>query len=222
MAENKINTLPFEQLKNEPDLLSVLKLLEDRIAYNTINCVRVGIIKEYFPETRTAKVAIANKILLEQYPDGSQSTKDYAPIYAKVWFFGWGDIGITCPIKEGQEGILLFSDREIESWYINGGINPLAYARAHSITDAIFICGLTSTPNLTPTLQNCLNLFYGTKSLRIDEKGITIDGDLIVNGDIKATKDIKAEGDIVAGGISLKKHLHGNGNEGQDTTVPKG
>ena len=65
-------------------------------------------------------------------------------------------------------------------------------------------------------LQNCLNLFYGTKNLRIDDNGITINGDLVVNGNITAT------GDIVAGGISLKNHLHGNGNQGQDTTAPKG
>lgn len=210
------NVLKFEQLKNKPDLLMVLKLLEERIAYSTINCVRVGIVEEYYPETRTAKIQIANKILLSQNRDGSQVTSNYAPIYAKVWFFGWGDKGITNPILKGQEGILLFCDRELESWYINGGINPLTYKRAHDITDGIFICGLTSSPNMSTTAQNCLNLFYGTKSLQISESGITINGDLTVNGNITAT------GDIVAGGISLKNHVHGNGNEGQDTTAPKG
>ena len=214
--QNKINTLPFEQLKNRVDLLTILKLFEEKISFNTLNCIRVGIVDEYNPDTRIAKILIANKMLIGQNADGSQVTQNYAPIYAKVWFFGWGDVGMTHPIKKGQEGILLFSDRELESWYINGGINPLGEIRAHSLSDSIFITGLTSTPNMTATLQNCLNLFYGTKSLRIDENGITINGDLVVNGNITAT------GDIVAGGISLKNHLHGNGNQGQDTTAPKG
>ena len=214
--QNKINTLPFEQLKNRVDLLTILKLFEEKISFNTLNCIRVGIVDEYNPETRIAKILIANKMLIGQNEDGSQVTQSYAPIYSKVWFFGWGNVGITHPIEKGQEGILLFSDRELESWYINGGVNPLGEIRAHSLSDSIFITGLTSTPNMTATLQNCLNLFYGTKSLRIDENGITINGDLVVNGNITAT------GDIVAGGISLKNHLHGNGNQGQDTTAPKG
>ena len=215
-TENKINTLPFEQLKNRVDLLTILKLFEEKISFNTVNCVRVGIVDEYNPKTRTAKILIANKMLIGQNSDGSQVTQSYAPIYSKVWFFGWGGVGITHPIEKGQEGILLFSDRELESWYINGGVNPLGEIRAHSLSDSIFITGLTSTPNMTTTLQNCLNLFYGTKSLRIDENGITINGDLVVNGNITAT------GDIVAGGISLKNHIHGNGNQGADTTAPKG
>lgn len=214
--QNKINTLPFEQLKNKVDLLTILKLFEEKISFNTLNCVRVGIVDEYYPETRTARILIANKMLIGQNADGSQVTQSYAPIYSKVWFFGWGNVGITHPIEKGQEGILLFADRELESWYINGGVNPLGEIRAHSLSDSIFITGLTSTPNMTATLQNCLNLFYGTKSLRIDENGITINGDLVVNGNITAT------GDIVAGGISLKNHIHGNGNQGQDTTAPKG
>ena len=214
--QNKINTLPFEQLKNRVDLLTILKLFEEKISFNTLNCVRVGIVDEYNPDTRIARISIANKMLIGQNADGSQVTQNYAPIYAKVWFFGWGDVGMTHPIEKGQEGILLFADRELESWYINGGINPLGEIRAHSLSDSIFITGLTSAPNMTATLQNCLNLFYGTKSLRIDENGITINGDLVVNGNITAT------GDIVAGGISLKNHLHGNGNQGQDTTAPKG
>ena len=214
--QNKINTLPFEQLKNRVDLLTILKLFEEKISFNTLNCIRVGIVDEYNPDTRIAKILIANKMLIGQNADGSQVTQNYAPIYAKVWFFGWGDVGMTHPIKKGQEGILLFADRELESWYINGGINPLGEIRAHSLSDSIFITGLTSAPNMTATLQNCLNLFYGAKSLRIDANGITINGDLVVNGNITAT------GDIVAGGISLKNHLHGNGNQGQDTTAPKG
>lgn len=214
--QNKINTLPFEQLKNSVDLLTILKLFEEKISFNTLNCIRVGIVDEYNPETRIAKILIVNKMLIGQNADGSQVTQNYAPIYAKVWFFGWGDVGMTHPIEKGQEGILLFSDRELESWYINGGVNPLGEIRAHSLSDSIFITGLTSTPNMTATLQNCLNLFYGTKSLRIDKNGVTINGNLVVNGNITAT------GDIVAGGISLKNHLHGNGNQGQDTTAPKG
>ena len=133
-----------------------------------------------------------------------------------MWFFGWGDKGITHPILKGQEGILLFNDRELESWYINGDINPLSSDRSHNLSDSIFITGLTSLVNMTATLQDCINIFYGTNNIKIHENGITINGNLTVNGSINAT------GDIVANGISLINHIHGNGNQGADTTAPKG
>ena len=180
----------FINLRNEPDLMSVLMSFEKMLKYNKINCVRVGIVDEYDKDNRTAKVTIANKLVIGQNDDGSQITQNYAPIYAKVLFFGWGDIGITHPIKQGMEGILLFNDREIESWFINGNINNLAYTRAHSKTDAIFICGLLSLPNMIATLTDCLNLFYKTTYLRLKEAGIEINGNTALTGNLTSTGTI--------------------------------
>lgn len=220
--KNKINMLPFEQFKNNAGWVQTFKLFEQKIAYNVINCVRVGIVEEYDPETRTAKVNIANKLVLGQNEDGTQNVENYAPVYAKVWFFGWGDKGITHPILKDQEGILLFNDRELESWYINGDINPLAYNRSHNFSDSIFITGLTSLPNMLKTLQDCINIFYGTNNIKIHENGITLNGNTTINGNLTVNGSINATGDIVANGISLLNHIHGNGNQGADTTAPKG
>lgn len=220
--QNNTNSIPFEQLKNEAGLIQLFKLFEEKLAYNVFNCVRVGIVEEYNPETRTAKVKIANKLVTGVNSDGTQKTQDYAPIYAKVWFFGWGDKGITHPILQGQEGILLFNDRELESWYINGNVNPLAYKRAHSMSDSIFICGLSSLPNIIQNSQDSLNLFYQLNNIQITENGVIINADTIINGNLTVNGQINATGDIIANGISLLNHIHGNGNDGQDTTAPKG
>ena len=221
-TQNNQNIMPFEQLKNEAGLIQLFKLFEQKISYNVLNCVRVGIIEEYNPETRTAKVKIANKLVTGQNSDGTQKTQDYAPIYAKVWFFGWNDKGITHPILEGQEGILLFNDRELESWFINGGVNPLSYTRSHNMSDAIFICGLASMPNMLATMQECINIFYGQNNIQINENGVIINANTTINGNLTVNGNIEATGDIIANGISLINHVHGNGNEGQDTTAPKG
>ena len=208
----------FQNLKNEPDLLSTLSIFEQALKYNKINCCRVGIVDEYDAENRIAKVTIANKLTLGQNDDGSLITQNYAPIYAKVLFFGWGNIGITHPISKGNEGILLFNDREIESWYISGNITELAYDRAHDKTDAIFISGLLSMPNMLATLQNCINIFYKTKNIQVSETGITINGDTVINGNLQVNGNINATGDIVANGISLISHIHGATQPGTGTT----
>lgn len=166
--------LNYTNLTNEPDLMSTLKAFEGALKYNKINCCRIGIVDNYNPETRIAKVIIANKLVIGQDDKGAQITQNYSPIYAKVLFFGWKDIGITHPVLEGSEGILLFNDREIESWYINGNVNNLAYTRAHNKTDAIFISGVLSLPNMIASLQDYLHLFYKDTFLKIGAEDIKL------------------------------------------------
>lgn len=196
---------------NQPTLLGLLNNFGDKLLYNDINCCRVAIVNEFYPDSLQAQVNITNKLVTDLKEDGSQITQDYAPITAKVCYAG---NGISYPLKKGDSGILIFNDRELESWFVNGQINQLAYDRCHSLTDAIFIVGLYPQPNLENAqfVENCLHLFYGNKGIKITSSGITIDGNLTVNGTITAT------GDIVAGGISLMHHTHGGVEPGGGST----
>lgn len=164
--------LNYTSLVNSPDLMTTLKAFEGTIKYSKINCCRIGIVESYDAETRIAKVIIANKLVIGQTDNGAQITQNYSPIFAKVLFFGWKDIGITHPVLAGTEGILLFNDREIESWFINGNINNLAYDRAHAKTDAIFIAGVLSMPNMITTLQDYLHFFYKDTFLKLGEEDV--------------------------------------------------
>lgn len=173
---------------NTPDLDITLKSTENRISYNVINCCRVGILQKYYSETRTAKVLIANKMVRYVNKQGEQVTQNYAPLFAKVVFFGWGSAGITHPMVEaetnngvGTEGIILFNDREIESWYINGQINNLAYDRAHAKTDCFFIAGIHSIPNMVQALNDCINIYNGNTNIQVRDTGVHINGNLTVS-----------------------------------------
>lgn len=187
---------------NTPDLFQTLKSTENNLLYNRLNCVRVAIVDEFFKDNLTVRVNIANKQVRGVKADGSQVLAEYPPIYAKVHFFGWGDVGATYPIIKGMEGILLFNDREIESWFINGSINPLAYDRSHAITDALFICGLHSMPNMITFVIECLNLYYKDTYIRlgqrIDDENKTItnsinanvqDGNILIDEFIEKDED---------------------------------
>jgi len=206
-----MNMLNYELLTQEPTLLNILNAFKDKLLYNEINCCRIAIVDEFYGDSLQVKVNIANKMVIGMKEDGSQIIQDYAPITAKICF---ANNGISFPLKQGDCGLLLFNDRELESWYINGDINQLAYDRSHSITDAIFIAGMFSQPNISNAqfIENCLHLFYGTKGIKITNNGIEIDGDLKVNGTITAT------GDIVAGNISLLHHIHSGVTVGQGVT----
>ena len=170
--------LHFNQEANKTDLFNVLEALKNNILC-TLNCIKVASIVSFDSETLVSCCQIKGKRLMALKNDGNQELKDYPLIYAKTYFLGYSDIGITHPIEEGMEGILLFNDRELETWYITGESGNLAYDRTHDLSDAIFICGLCSQPNLNliQYLEDCLNIYYKETSIQLLETGVNIFGD---------------------------------------------
>ena len=215
-------------LRNKSTLFSALEALKNNINYN-LNCIKVATVDTFFPENLTVSCRISNKRLIKLKDDGNQVLQDYPLIYAKVHYIGWGDVGITYPIESGMEGFLLFNDREMETWFLTGQSGNLAYDRCHDLSDAIFICGLHSMPNMIELVEACLNLFYKNSNIQIADTSIThnstthtFNGNLVINGNLQVNGSINATGDIVANGISLLSHVHGGVTGGTGTTgVPQ-
>lgn len=176
----------FNQLTTKTTLYSVLEALKENINYN-MNCVKVATVDKFFPDNLTVSCKVANKRVVGLKDDGNQILKDYPLIYAKVHYFGWGDVGATYPITPGMEGVLLFNDRELETWFISGQSGNLAYNRCHSLSDAIFICGVHSTPNMISLVNDCLNIFYKTTYIRLLETGLNINGNIAQTGNVTST-----------------------------------
>ena len=158
--------LDFLQNATKTSLFNLLNTLRENINCN-MNCVKVATVEEFYPDNLTVSCRVANKRLIGLQDDGNQQLRDYALIFAKVHFFGWGNIGATYPIKKGMEGVLLFNDRELETWFLTGKGGNLAYNRCHDLSDAIFICGVHSLPNMINIVADCLNLFYENSSFQI-------------------------------------------------------
>lgn len=194
----------FSQLSNKADIIQVIK---NACAQNAqkLNCMRIGIIKEFYPDSLTVKVLIANKKVIGQNPDGTQKVRDYAPIIAKVCY---ANPFCTFPITEGMECILLFSDREIESWFINGSVNTRGYERMHDLTDAVAIVGIRSLPKMIKILADCLNLFYGTSNIALSENLINITAETVQAANFQAMNG--ASGSLVdSQGKTLATVEHG-------------
>ena len=167
----------------------VLDSLKDNINYN-LNCVKVATVESFNPDDLTVCCKVANKRLRNIQADGSQILQDYPLIYAKVHYLGWGDVGATFPITQGMEGILLFNDRELETWFLTGQSGRLAYERSHSLSDAIFICGIHSLPNMIELVADCFNIFYKNTYIRLLEDSISINGNIALTGDLTASGKI--------------------------------
>lgn len=153
----------FSQYTLPADLTQTLQACGSKTA-SDINCMRIGKIQQFYPESLTAMVKLVDKKVTGLNPDGSQILKEYPPIYAKVCYC---NPFCTFPLTIGMECILLFNDRELETWFINGGSNIQAYPRMHDLTDAVAIVGIRSLPQMVQILTDCLHLFYGSSSLEL-------------------------------------------------------
>lgn len=151
------------------DITNLLQANNNNLALN-FNCVRIGIVQEFYPANLTALVKIASKRVLKINADGTQTVRDYAPIIAKVCYSSPYE---THPLKAGDEVVLLFNDREIETWFINGQANAQNHERMHDLTDAIaLVGGIRSLPRMIEILLDCLHLFYGNSDIQLKEEEI--------------------------------------------------
>jgi hypothetical protein len=57
-----------------------------------------------------------------------------------------GGFTITHPVKNGDEGIAIFSSRCIDGWWDKGGLQPQLETRRHNLSDAMYIPGVRSKP----------------------------------------------------------------------------
>lgn len=199
----------FSQYSLPADLTQTLKASGSKTA-TQINCMRIATVIEFYPENLTAQVKLVDKKLVGLNPDGSQILQEYPPIYAKVCYC---NPFCTFPLTQGMECILLFNDRELETWFINGGSNIQAYPRMHDLTDAVAIFGIRSLPMMINILTDCLHLFYENSSLQLKEAETDLNSTTInLTGDT-----INIKGNLIINGQAYTAHTHSNGNEGNPT-----
>lgn len=68
-------------------------------------------------------------------------------IKCPVLFPGGGGFLLTFPLVAGDEVILVFASRCIDSWWQNGGVQPQAEMHMHDLSDGFALPKLYSVPN---------------------------------------------------------------------------
>jgi hypothetical protein len=168
-----------------------------------------------------------------------------ASVDVPILFYSVGQFVITLPIKPGDEVLLFISDRCINSWWQNGGIQNQFTLRTHDLADAFAFPGPKSLPNVFVNI-NPDNLQIRTKdgSCYIEMTpagvvnivapgGVNITAPTIVDGTLQVdelavgedglnvTGPITATGEITAkGSHTVSAHTHGGVQAGTDETDP--
>lgn len=111
-------------------------------------------LKSYAPATVTceAQPTIQAQIL---QPDGKWiDTTLPICVDVPVMFPGGGGFTLSFPLVAGDEGLLVFGSRCIDSWWQSGGIQTQAELRMHDLSDGFFIpTGGLSQPNIVKSLS---------------------------------------------------------------------
>lgn len=103
-----------------------------------------GIIASFDPDSQTASVQPAIKrIFIEKGPVNLPLCVD-----VPVQFPSGGGYTLTFPVAQGDECLLHFSERCIDFWHANGGVQLPGEYRLHDLSDAFAIVGVRSRARL--------------------------------------------------------------------------
>lgn len=125
--------------------------------------------------TLEAQPAIKGTIQLE---DGTVESVDL-PLLGDVpiCFPSGGGFTLTFPIEAGDEVLVVFASRCIDSWWQSGGIGKPLELRMHDLSDGFAIPGPKSIPNVLPIISSSsaqLRNRLGTTYIQVSSTKIKI------------------------------------------------
>jgi hypothetical protein len=138
---------------------------------------------------------------------------------------------LTFPIEQGDEVLLVFSQRSLDNWFARGGPQEQSDRRYHHPADAIAVVGLRSQPNVIPNFDQDhaqLRSADGQTVITLDDNGVVtvkadnikLDGDVEITGRLTGDQGADFHDDVNAGTISLQHHLHSGVSTGKFETGP--
>lgn len=170
-----------------------------------------------------------------------------APIVeVPLQIYGGQDYYVECEINYGDEGLIVFSQRNIEAWVQSGGIATKPSERMFDETDAFFIPGVHSIQNRVRNHSNNgirLRNKSGDKFIHLKNDGTaqidvtqltinantTINGETKINGNASVSKSltvaqtvkaatINALSSLLVKGLEMLGHKHGGVEPGKGTS----
>ena len=131
-------------MSSTPSIEKVLAMAIEARLFDVHTCLPV-VVESYDPGTETVSVKPALK---RKYEDGSIVELPLI-LNVPVMFPRGEKASITFPIKKGNSGFVVFSERSLDVWKSKGGVVDPNDPRKFNMTDAIFFPG--GYPKTTPS-----------------------------------------------------------------------
>lgn len=201
-----VSNLSQNQVPQNPELKDLLDLFQKKIMLG-LNCHHIGTVQSFNAALQTATVSINYKKTFFQ-PDALGVYRPVAADYpalidCPVICPGGGDGALTFPVSPGDECLVLFNDRDFDTWFQGNTGAPPATLRLHAFTDALVLIGVRSAPNVIPaystdraelrTKTGLVKVSVGATDVKISTP--TIEFELTATGQVKITN---AAGELIA------------------------
>lgn len=160
--------------QGEATVETAIRTQVEAMLKNTNTCLP-GIVKSFNKETQTAEVQPAIKRLFVEVGWVDLPLCVDVP----VQFPSGGDFVMTFPVTDGDECLLVFSQRAIDFWWDRGGVQLPAEYRLHDLSDAFAVMGVSSKPRaLTAFNTNGVELRTraGEVLFRVEPDGVWVGG----------------------------------------------
>lgn len=165
---SKLNTADQTLVRTRPtppEIYDLLYAFKTDLMFN-FNCHAIGRIEAFDATKQTAKISIAYQKQV------GEVVRNYSPLVdCPVVVMSGGNAGITFPISVGDTCLVLFNDRDIDSWYSSGQVVLPNSSRMHSLADGIALVGIRHMGNVISNYEAEKAKFYkGTTAITLDEK----------------------------------------------------
>ena len=128
-----------------PNLRSLLDAFKQEVFFD-LNCHMLGSIVAYDGAKQSASVQLSARIPLSSGGTQAYPVLTDCPVFA----LGAKDRFISMPILPGDPCLVLFSDRDIDNWFVTGGDSVPNTNRTHSLSDGMVLVGFRSLADPVP------------------------------------------------------------------------
>lgn len=200
-------------------------LLEE-VKNNAIKDVRVSMparIISFDAKSKTAQVEI-----MLNMEDAEGNPVEYPPLIdCPCMFTRGGGFHVVHGYNQGDNGVVLFSDRCIDSWFESGAKTVPMDFRIHSMSDAYFLGAVDNLTDVSPIIDDAIFIGKDDNSAGLQ---INSDGSVILKGSsfeiqplttsngITNTGLINTTGNVIIAGKPVDGHTHGGVQRGDSDT----
>lgn len=176
--------ISLNQIPAEPSMKDLLDSLKKDI-FLSLFCHNIGTVQSFDKNKQTATATLNYKKTIFQL---NRATGLYNPVLrdypvlldCPVIFLGGGDASLTCPVKKGDECLVIFNDRDLDNWFQGSSTSAVATSRAHSFSDAILLVGIRSLANVLEDFdEDRISMRDGSARVSVtDDEKVDVSNDL--------------------------------------------
>jgi Phage protein Gp138 N-terminal domain len=112
-----------------------------------------GVLQSFNPTKQTAVVQPSIKARVQRQTGEFEWVTLPLLLDCPVQFPGGGGLVLTLPMAEGDEVLVVFASRCIDSWWQSGGVQVQAELRMHDLSDGFCLPGFSSVPRAIPNVS---------------------------------------------------------------------